>query len=125
VRDNANFVPYILDDFEVVNNLIKEVEDDKDDLRNDVEQLQQDLETSIDDKRGELDELAGRVSLIEDDTVDKLWTDIDYLKDEVKKNVTIPTDLNEKWNSVRDNANMISAVIEDFEVVNDFYKTSG
>jgi DNA repair exonuclease SbcCD ATPase subunit len=83
------------------------------DINSRLNKLEDDLESSIDDKRGELDELAGRVSIIEDVTVDVIRSDIDYLKDEVKKNVTIPNDLNEKRNSVRDNADMVSAIRED------------
>jgi archaellum component FlaC len=70
---------------------------------NRLNELEKDLQTSIDDKRGELDELAGRVSIIEDERLDPICDDIDYLKDEVTKNVTVPS-VNEKWNSVRDKA---------------------
>jgi DNA repair exonuclease SbcCD ATPase subunit len=84
--------------------------------------LEEDLESSIDDKPGELDELKQRIDTFEDETVDDIKEDIDYLKDEVKKSVTVPTDLNEKWNSVRDNANLSSGVIQDFDNINNFTK---
>jgi chromosome segregation ATPase len=82
-------------------------------ITNRLNKLEEDLQTSIDDKRGELDELAGRMDIFEDETLDGINSDINYLKGEVTKNVTIPSDLNEKWNSVRDNANMVPGLGEE------------
>jgi uncharacterized coiled-coil DUF342 family protein len=70
---------------------------------------------------GELDELKQRMDTFEDETVDGIRSDIDYLKDEVK-NVTIPSDLNEKWNSVRDNANQVSGLRDDLDSINGLVK---
>jgi uncharacterized coiled-coil DUF342 family protein len=53
--------------------------------------LRSELERSIDDNRGELDELANRVSFIEDDSIDNIRSDIDLLKDDVRQ---LKTDVN-------------------------------
>jgi septation ring formation regulator EzrA len=112
VKTNANKVPGLVTDFLELNGEHEERFGDLSaildplnfdviqQLTNDVEQLQQDLENSIDDRRGELDELVGCMIIFEDETVECIKEDIDLLKDEVKKNVTIPSDLNEKWNGL-------------------------
>jgi hypothetical protein len=113
VKINANKVPGLVTDLAGLNSYMVNFEDVTiDNIHGDIDRLKDDLERSIDDKRGELDELTGRMSYFEDDIVDGIRSDIDYLKDEVKKNVSIPSDLNEKWNSVMDNANQVTGLIE-------------
>jgi hypothetical protein len=75
VRDNALGMPERFDQFGGDLNVMDEK----------IVDLRSELERSIDDKRGELDELAGRVSIIEDETVDVIRSDIDSLKDDVSK----------------------------------------
>jgi hypothetical protein len=55
----------------------------------------------------------------EDETVDGIKEDIDTLKEEVKKNVTIPSDLNEKWSEIKNN---VTGLMQDFDAVNNFTK---
>jgi predicted nuclease with TOPRIM domain len=58
MRDNANQVPGLIDDINNFSSYLNLLEDNIYDRRCEIEQLQQDLQTSIDDKRGEIDELT-------------------------------------------------------------------
>jgi hypothetical protein len=88
VKTNANKVPDLVSSFEYVNERM----------------------TNFEDVLG--DNLREDILIVNEEVIPPIIQQLTDFKVEVKKSVTIPSDLNEKWNSVRDNANEVPGLIE-------------